>query len=322
MASSCLLDLGSNIAGMADGDDLAGRLTRLLDDAYGLRADRWDVIDNGDEAAVWRADGPDGTWAVHLSPAWRGSAELTWVHQVVAFAATDVPEAITPVSSRNGDTFAAIADQQGRQRLVTVSGFREGTNLDRDNRDAVEAAGRLLGRIHRRLMRWRGPDRPAETVQLPSAPRWLRDRVDDPSLDAGRMEFIDTRPVRGVIHGDYYRRNLLCHDADIRGVVDWHETRRAPYLDEVAWATWEFAHDDHHNFQAGAARVFLNGYAADGPPVAVPTWPMLVCLMRHGLRNNICHNTAATLVGRTELDMPYLERQITAFWALRDMTAG
>jgi Ser/Thr protein kinase RdoA (MazF antagonist) len=322
MGSSCRPRLRSNIVGVADGDQQVARLRRLLEDAYGLRADRWDVIDNGDEAAVWRADGPDGTWAVHLSPVWRGSAELAWVHQVVAFVAGDVPEAIAPVSSRSGDTFAAVADQQGRQRLVTVSGFRTGTNLDRDDRGAVEAAGGLLGRIHRRLAHWRGPDRPAATAHLPSAPKWLTERLDDPALDAARTEFIDTRPVCGVIHGDYYRRNLLCHGADIRGVVDWHEARPAPYLDELAWATWEFAHDDQHRFRPDSAQAFLNGYATKGPPGAVPDWPTLSCLMRHMLRVDIQIGVAASLAGRQEMDMPYLERQIAAFWALRDIAAG
>jgi Ser/Thr protein kinase RdoA (MazF antagonist) len=69
----------------------------------------------------------------------------------------------------------------------------------------------------------------------------------------------------GVVHGDYYRRNLLCRDRRIVGVIDWHEADVRPLIAEVAFAAWEMAHDDDLRFLPDRARFFVNAYANEGP---------------------------------------------------------
>lgn len=49
---------------------------------------------------------------------------------------------------------------------------------------------------------------------------------------------------QGIIHGDYYRRNILTDGKHISAVLDWDETITSWVEYEIANAVWEFARDD------------------------------------------------------------------------------
>ena len=42
--------------------------------------------------------------------------------------------------------------------------------------------------------------------------------------------------ARGIVHGDFYRGNLLVDDGFIVGLIDWDEARVDDYVTEFAWS--------------------------------------------------------------------------------------
>ena len=72
----------------------------------------------------------------------------------------------------------------------------------------------------------------------------------------------------GSTTGDYYRRNLLVRDGVVQGVIDWDEARPGPLIAEVAFAAWEFGHDDELNLVPDQFQRFVGAYRnrATHPP--------------------------------------------------------
>lgn len=67
-----------------------------------------------------------------------------------------------------------------------------------------------------------------------------------------------------VCHGDFYRRNVLVAAGSVCGVIDWHDAYFGPLIGEVAFAAWEFSHDDGLNFNATMFELFGHQGAAPG----------------------------------------------------------
>jgi Ser/Thr protein kinase RdoA (MazF antagonist) len=122
----------------------------------------------------------------------------------------------------------------------------------------------------------------------------------------------------GVVHGDYYRRNILCRDRRIVGIIDWHEVRRAPLMSELAFAGFEMAHDDDLSFLPERARVFLDAYRGAGP-IPSAEYGSLMSFMRLGLRDNARYAMDAARRGGLS-DPEYIAMQARAFAALRSVT--
>jgi aminoglycoside phosphotransferase (APT) family kinase protein len=80
----------------------------------------------------------------------------------------------------------------------------------------------------------------------PFVPGERADR-DDPSIRdqaaelLARLHTVNGQRERGIVHGDYYRGNLLVDGGYIVGLVDWDEARVDNYVTEFAWSMWEFA---------------------------------------------------------------------------------
>src|SRR5262249_56688736 len=108
-----------------------------------------------------------------------------------------------------------------------------------------QVAAQLLAQLHAVMREW--PRRGARPRPGPLAPRsWAADHdppeLRDPALDAWHAWFSGAKThAMGPVHGDYYRRNLLCDGRSIRGVIDWDESHINAVIVEAAWATWEFA---------------------------------------------------------------------------------
>lgn len=117
-------------------------------------------------------------------------------------------------------------------------------------------------------------------------PPGLRDRSLDIWNDAFVSGTIGSFP-QGVVHGDFWAENLVWSGDRIAAVIDWSEARRDAQARELAWATWEFGHDETGRvLDIDRARTFLGGYRS----VAGPWQPGLdgafIPLMRFELRIN------------------------------------
>jgi Ser/Thr protein kinase RdoA (MazF antagonist) len=213
------------------------RLQEEIVRRYGLLPAAAVAIHNGDEASVWRVQTTPGPVVVRVGPAWRTAAEVAWVHDLLDYAAHALDVAVAPLPARDGTTAF-----WWRGRPVALFPFVAGTVLDRENPHLRREAARLLARVHYTLRRWPDPrPRPPPGPHAPS--RWPRpadpSALVDPELEAwyGAWSQGRTRAATPV-HGDFYRRNVLCRAGRIVGLIDWDEARLEAPVREVAWAAY------------------------------------------------------------------------------------
>ncbi len=220
---------------------------------------------NSEHAEVWQASAEDCLLAVHVSPTWRPTSQLTWCHAVARYAGRRVPAVVIPLESK-GSTYT-----RWRGQLVSVFPWVQGTMANRADPAQVQAAGALLAEVHAALLDWPSCKRPPGPGRPPTLETVLE--LADAALDAWWSDRSGAL-VHGVYHGDYYRRNLLVRDGVVQGVIDWDEARPGPLIAEVAFAAWEFGHDDELNLVPDQFQRFVGAYRnrATLPPMRSTTW--------------------------------------------------
>ena len=270
------------------------------------------LVGLGDECDVWRTDTSKGTLVVRISPSWRTKVQLEWSHSLLAFVATQLPEAIAPLAGSNGTTAF-----MWQEHPVSVYPWVEGEQLRREDRRACDAAAGLLGRLHNAMLLW--PEGLMRTVrEFTPMEREPTPDLKDPDLDEQLSElFRQPEAVRGPIHGDYYPRNLICRDQRIVGVIDWDDSRIDLLAQELAWAVWEFAQDPSEaDLHVEHARRFLAAYRRAGGPVPSDENRYIVPLIRKRLREEVDQAEAWVARGAA-IDREYTNREIEAFHKLR-----
>lgn len=267
----------------------------------GRRLQLESLLLGGDEAEVWAASSQRDPFVIHASPTWREPAEVSWSHGVASQAATIVPEAVAPISI-GGDTYFTWGG-----RLVAVFPFVDGGPADREDPNQVADAGRLLACIHRALLAWQPASPP---VRL--EPSVVDDDLAEVELDAWWSRCLP-RLRHGVCHGDYYRRNLLVSDGRIRGVIDWSEAHVGPLIREVAFAAWEFGHDDAMQLVRHRFDLFVDAYRREASHLPHWEFELVHGAARIGLRDNIRYAARHGAWPRDD----YHRRQRRAFQSLR-----
>lgn len=289
-------------------------VTRIAE-AYGYHVAAASAVAPSDEAVAWRAEAERSLF-IHQSPPWRTRDELAWVHRLVARVAATLPEAVAPLPTRTGGAFV---EHDGA--LVTLYPFVEGAHLDCEDATQREAAARLLARLHRVLLSCGAPPRPKPGPQSPW-PAVARQSVPadlaDAELDAWHARLLERPDLqRGLVHGDYYRRNLLWSDGGIVAVVDWHEAHHDLLAQEVASATWEMGKDAaRRSFSVERARAFLDAYADAGEPADAHDAALIVPLIRWRLREEALFSLTLEARG-LPADADYRSAVTAAFNALR-----
>ncbi len=286
-------------------------LTDAIQWRFGLTLHDASRIEQGDEATVWRVETDQGPRIVHMGPAWRSSEELDWTHRVIRHAAAGAPQAIPPLPAPDGATFFG---HDGRP--VTLFEFIDGDPLDPGDGALIDDSARVLACIHSTLAEWSGGPRPPTGPDAPGV--W--GPADDPcelvDRELDRWWAAASGALRtGLVHGDYYPRNLLCREGRLVGVVDWHEAQAAPIAGEVAWAAWEAGHDEQLRLLSDRAARFLQAYG-----VGAPSFPVAVSLMRVWLRENVRYGLALAQPGQPA-DEHHLALQLRAFVELGRLAA-
>ena len=302
---------------VADATGLPQALEELIAARYGRAVRPIASIAGGDEAVAWRVDGEEQL-LVHQSPRWRTAEELAWVHELIAIVARDLPETVAPVRTRDGSTFVTYDTA-----LITLYPFIEGEHLDRHDASQRDAAATLLARLHRVTFGCSMPPRPAPgpgalaVMTGPADPPELMDR----DLDA-QIAGLERRPdlAWGLIHGDFYRRNLIWSGGRIAAVVDWHEARHDALVGEVARAAWEFGKDAAGtHLIAKRARAFLERYRSAAGPAEVQDLRLLVPLIRSRLREEARLSLKLAARGLAD-DTAYRAAVIASFVSLREQS--
>lgn len=239
-------------------------------------------------ADSWRVDSDSGPLVVRAD---RGVSVATarWLAALQRRSAAAGVPCCPPLSARDGRVAFRAGDA-----TVTVRAFAEGSGLDRDDPAQVRAAGETLALMHHTgqgtLMA-----RPAPSPW--DAALWPGDHdppaLHDPQLDAWHAALGGGEPLaRGVVHGDFWAGNIIWAAGRVAAVIDFAEARADTLARELAWATWEFGHDDDHRLDIERARVFLGGYREVKGPWETRLDEVLIPLMRVELRRNARYSLA------------------------------
>ncbi|WP_035699889.1 phosphotransferase, partial [Glycomyces tenuis] len=158
-----------------------------------------------------------------------------------------------------------------------------------------------------------GGRRPLPVPRCERCAHW--EDLSDPALDAALLAWerrARSKPL--AVHGDFYRRNLICRDGAIAGLIDWDELRVDHPERELAWAAWELSKNPAGNaIMLERAGGFLDAYARTGRRRVDRA--DLVPLIREGLRVEICRNRTARGPGAPDDD--YTAAEARAFRDLR-----
>ena len=249
-----------------------------------------------------RAEADFGAIVLHVSPSWRTRTELEWTHAVVRHAHVQVPQAVAPIERRGRTVF------EWGSRLVAMFPFIDGEVLDRDNPVLRMDAARILAAVHKSLLDWPAGPRPGSDDRRPVPPAAPED-FRDPALDAWWLSVRGQGFTIAPTHGDYYRRNLICANSQIVGVIDWHDAVVRPLAVELAAATFELCKNDEHVLQLDHADRFVAAYRAAGGPVHDHEIKMLLPLVRLWIRND----ARLSLAYDGDLGSDYVAKQIRAF---------
>jgi len=242
-------------------------------------------------AESWQVDTDRGLLVVRVDRSI--SAETSsWLGDVLARAASAGVPCAALMLTVDGTT-AVVADGA----TVTVRPFADGVNLDRNDPTQVAAAGVTLGRLHQAL-RDEASDRPTPS---PWAARfWLGDLdspgLRDPSLDAWNEGFVSGEMgdfSMGVVHGDFWADNIVWGNDRVVAVIDWSEARLDSLARELAWATWEFGHDEAGRLlDIDRVVTFLGGYSNAAGRWEPGLEDVFIPLMRLELRLNARYSLA------------------------------
>ncbi len=142
--------------------------------------------------------------------------------------------------------------------------------------------------------------------------------LPDADLDAELTAWRDgaaRTEQRALVHGDFYRRNILCRAGTIVGLIDWDDAHVDLLVTELAWSTWELAKaPTGDTMLIDRASSFIAAYQAAGGPVT--STAILVPLIRDRLRLEVAQADAAKDAGHS-IDENYRAAEIRGFNALR-----
>jgi Ser/Thr protein kinase RdoA (MazF antagonist) len=144
------------------------------------------------------------------------------------------------------------------------------------------------------------------------APSVLEDQLAEPEFDAWWSRCLpDVR--HGVCHGDYYRRNILVAGRRVRGVIDWNEAHVGPLVREVAFAAWEFGHDEEMRLVPERFQLFVDAYRSEATQLPEWEYTLVDGAARIGLRDNIRY----ALRRGVAVEDHYQRRQVRALRELK-----
>ena len=297
--------------------DLGARAAAVVEQRWAVRCEDLRPVPGGDESLAWRATAGLQQVLLHLSPPWREIEELRWVHALIDQLVGRFP-AIPALRATDGSTAAPLEG-----RLLSLYPFIDGAHLDREDPSQRGAAARLLAALHRVqsliTIAPRPPSGPEAPANLP--------RPEDPpelvdaELDRWHAAILGAELPRGLIHGDFYRRNLLWANGELVGVVDWHDAHHDVIAREVAWTTWEFGKEENGRaLRPDRPREFLSEYERAAGALSAQERAALMPFIRWRLREEVRQARAGRLLGR-HWDAEYVAAHTAAFGALRGTRA-
>ena len=271
----------------------------------------WVRLTGGYESDVYRV----GDVVVRISPEWRKSPDLQWVHDAVRHIHKAVWQAIAPITANDGSTFFRWEDKP-----ISVFPYVDASRYTTYGSHERDEFAMILAQIHRAGYSLRDNPRPSGAMtQIPddfSDP----DSILDSDLDDWyENTFLAQNPTMGLVHGDYYRANILGEVGHrVEAVIDWDECEIRPIIGEVAWSTWEICKsDDGTTLNFPEAQHFIEVYRRNMNILPDHEYDGIIPLIRRHLRYEVRRALMWKSQGH-DVDEDYLNAEIEAFHNLRD----
>lgn len=291
------------------------RLKQVLQIHYDLPFEGdWSTLTGGYECDIWRV----GQIVVRICPEWRSDAELDWVYHHVSMVGEQIPEVVAPIKTKNDAYFIRFEN-----RPVAVFPYIKGELLDRNNPELLHHSAELLAKIHKasssiteNTTRPRSHPTAPTDIPIQDDPKYIQ----DPQLDAWYNDFMASDNLTmGLMHGDYYRGNILYNGDVINGVIDWDGLTYGAIIYEVAWATWELCHTESGDFLDIETFIsFMRNYLQENKSLSHHELQAIIPLIRYHLRYEIRRSLAAEEAG-DDWDDDYRQQEIRAFNNLRNV---
>ena len=209
-------------------------LLAIIAQRYGLSLGQARQLDGGDECLVWSVPSHQGPLVVQSSPCWSSPERLAWTHRLMLSLQAVLPQVIAPLRALDGSTLFRYND-----RSVALFPYVAGAPFDRENPKLRQEAATFLARLHATLLN-RAPDSAGLPRHLligapPLPPAPDPDSLIDLELDTWRTTLLQKSASfsTGLIHGDYYRRNLLTQEEQIIALLDFDDLHLDFLMQEV-----------------------------------------------------------------------------------------
>lgn len=298
---------------------LTDELRATLEAHYGLRLDAATPLLGGEEALIWQVNSSLGPLVVRMGPTHRSPVRLQQIHQVLLALAPVLPPILAPLLTLDGSTLLS-----SHGRAVELFPFVSGERLDRENARLRQAAARLLAQVHTALLSQTQHAAALARKSVVGERLWQpppdSPGLHDPELDRWH-HMLRERPAAftvGLIHGDYYRGNVLTQGGQIVALLDWDDLHPDFLMQEVAWASWEFSKtassDDWH---LDRVQAFLQDYREAGGPCKTEEYHALIPFVRWRLREELRYHHFAQIAAGLPGHPDDAAGQVRAFERLR-----
>src|SRR5215210_862290 len=187
---------------------------------------------------VYVVEGDAGRAVLRLKHPPSDPESIRWEHDVVARVAETVPEVVVPLRAHDGSTFFLFGGD-----AAWLVPHVDGAPADGDRDEQRVAAARLLGRLHTATADVDAPPRPgvdglAQLRALGAGglrPEWRRRVATLHAASLRTLHELERRDaVRGVVHGDFFRGNVLVRGDRVVALIDWEEAHVAPLVYDLA----------------------------------------------------------------------------------------
>ncbi len=290
------------------------QLIKALQEHYPIAFEgEWAKLDGGYECDVWRVE----DWVVRICPEWRNVEALAYIYRHASLLAKDIPEIVASIKTAQGDDLIQVENHP-----IAVFPYIAGQPLDRNNDTLLRQSAKLLAQIHmasshisESTIKLLTPTSDPNLKPLETDPNFIQDS----QLDGWYNTFMQRSDLpMGLMHGDYYRANILCDGGKILGVIDWDECNYGVLTRELAWAIWEHCHTESgDNLDMSKTIQFLRAYDSNNRLSAVH-YDAIIPLIRYHLRYEIRRSLSMEHAGM-EWDEDYRQQEIRGFDNLRHL---
>ena len=194
-------------------------------------------------------------------------ADVEWFMQLLAYLhKNDIPCA-QPLPANNGQYTTSLADKP-----ATVVQCLQGSDKTVVNSHDCYAIGKVLAGFHKSCQNYsltrqdsRGASWRTATAEKVRAKLSATDsKLLDKHMDANYAKKLDSLPT-SVIHADLFKDNVLFHDDEISGIIDFYYACSGCMLYDLAITFNDWCRDDTTRIDPHLASALLRGYESTRP---------------------------------------------------------